>query len=274
MPTDETTELVRVAVEAGRAAAAVHRRHLGQVRVADWSEKGVSDFVTHVDREAEERIVELVRRRYPGHAFLAEEAAAAAVTAAAPGAAPPEWLWIVDPLDGTTNYLHGYPMYAASVAVLHTGELVAGAVVAAATGEEWTAARGGGAFKNGERIRCSNIEHLRLALIGTGFPFKALERLPEYLRQFDVVLRHTAGIRRAGSAALDLCHLATGYFDGFWELVLSPWDVAAGTLIAREAGAIVTRPDGDPAVVTGVGAVLGGNPAIYGALAELLAGSW
>lgn len=261
-------ELLNCALAAARAAAAVHRAHLGQVALEQWSEKGVADFVTYVDREAEDRVVEEIRARFPDHAILAEEGGGEA------GGAGPEaadWLWIVDPLDGTTNYLHGYPAYTASVAVAHRGELVAGVVACAATGEEWWAVRGGGAFHDGRPIRVSSLADLRLALIGTGFPFKATDQLPLYLRQFDVLLRRTAGIRRGGSAALDLCHLATGYFDGFWELVLYPWDVAAGTLIIREAGGIVTALDGREDVLAGTGAVLAGNPTIHAALGELLA---
>jgi myo-inositol-1(or 4)-monophosphatase len=258
--------LLDCALTAARAAADIHRRYLGRVAPDEWSEKGVADFVTHVDREAESAIVAEIRRRFPSHAILAEESADAA--------GPPtsaEWLWIVDPLDGTTNFLHRYPAYAASVAVARRGELVAGAVVSAATDEEWWAVRGGGAFHGGRPIRVSQLADLRLALIGTGFPFKALDLLPRYLRQFDAVLRRSAGIRRAGSAALDLCHLATGYFDGFWELLLAPWDIAAGTLIVREAGGVVTALDGRADVLDGHGAVLAGNPAIRAELGAVLA---
>lgn len=260
-------ELSQTAAAAARAAIAVHREHLGKVDPREWSEKGVSDFVTFVDREAEEEIVAIIRSRHPDHTILAEEGTGAD----AGGEGSGEWTWVIDPLDGTTNYLHRYPAYAASVAVLHRGEPVAGSVISGATGEEWCAHRGGGATMNGETIEVSKVERLDHALIGTGFPFKALDRLPLYLRQFDAVLRHTSGIRRAGSAALDLCHLATGYFDGFWELVLAPWDIAAGTLIAREAGAIVSSLDGPLDILAG-GAVLAGNPVIHGALGELLEG--
>jgi myo-inositol-1(or 4)-monophosphatase len=265
-------EPLEVALAAARAAVEVHRDHLGRVRTSDWSEKGVADFVTHVDREAEERIVALVKERFPDHAILAEEGTGAALDAegVVTDPATAEWLWVVDPLDGTTNFLHRYPAYAASVALLHRGEPVAGVVISGATGEEWSAIRGGGAFLNGSPIRVSEIERLPHALIGTGFPFKAQELLPRYLRQFDAVLRRSAGVRRAGSAALDLCHLATGYFDGFWELVLSPWDIAAGTLIVREAGGIVTGIGGELDLLAG-GAVLAGNPAIHAALGEVLA---
>lgn len=257
-------ELLQTARDAARAAVAVHRAHLGKVRAEEWAEKGTADFVTYVDREAEAEIVDLVRARYPDHSILAEEGTGASTTP------PTDWLWVIDPLDGTTNYLHRYPMYAASVAVLHRGEPVAGAVISGATGEEWTASRGGGAFLNEESLRVSAVDRLAHALIGTGFPFKALNRLPLYLRQFDALLRQCSGIRRAGSAALDLCHLASGYFDGFWELQLAPWDIAAGTLIVREAGGIVTALDGELDILTG-GAVLAGNPVIHAELRQALA---
>jgi myo-inositol-1(or 4)-monophosphatase len=260
--------LVETALAAARSAAEVHREHMGRVRVSDWSEKGVADFVTHVDRTAEALIIEQIRRRFPDHRILAEEEAgdrgAAGQLVDRTG-----WLWIIDPLDGTTNYLHGYPMYAVSIGVARDGELVAGTVLNSATGEEWTAVRGAGAWLGHSRVRVSRIDVLPRALIGTGFPFKALELLPQYTRQLDAALRGTSGVRRAGSAALDLCHLATGWFDAFWELSLAPWDVAAGTLMVREAGGIVTRLDGDAAVL-GHGSILAGNPALHAALGALL----
>ncbi len=263
------TELLSVAEAAARDAVAVHRKHLGSVRVEDWSEKGVSDFVTHVDREAEDVIVSRISRAFPAHDVLAEEAAsdAGGVGAAARDA---EWLWIVDPLDGTTNFLHGYPSYSASVAVAHRGEVVAGAVAHGSTGEIWTAVRGGGAFKDGRPIHVSSVDRLRLGLIGTGFPFKRLELLPRYLAQFDAILRQSAGIRRAGSAALDLCHLATGYFDGFWELVLAPWDIAAGSLLVREAGGVITNLEGEALGLLAGGPLIAGNPEIHAQLRDLL----
>ncbi len=282
----DSQELLKTAIAAARAAVAVHREHLGRVRADDWSEKGASDFVTFVDREAEEEIVSLVRAHYPDHAILAEEGTGAqpdrtpagsedepSPEDAEPSSARPDatdWLWVIDPLDGTTNYLHRYPMYAASVAVLHRGQPVAGAVISGATGEEWTARAGGGAYLNGAPIHVSEVDQLSRSLIGTGFPFKSLQWLPLYLRQFDAVLRRSSGIRRAGSAALDLCHLATGYFDGFWELVLAPWDIAAGTLIVREAGGIVSSLTGELDILAG-GSVLAGNPVIHAALGRLLA---
>lgn len=261
-----------MALEAARAAVAVHRRHLGRVRVEDWAEKGTADFVTDVDREAERAAIGRVRARFPDHGILAEEGTVDAPWTQEAGDGQPEWLWVIDPLDGTTNFLHGYPMYSASVAALEAGELVAAAVVSGGTGEEWTATRGGGAFKDGSRIGVSRIERLDQALIGTGFPFRVLHLLPAYLDQLERVIRRTAGVRRAGSAALDLCHLATGYFDGFWELYLSPWDFAAGTLIVREAGGLITRLDGDPDVLKGDD-ILAGNPVIYRLLADVVRGA-
>lgn len=256
--------LLQTAVTAARAAADVHRAHLGRVPREDWAEKGIADYVTFVDREAEARILECIRDRFPDHAILAEESAATP-----PDGETPDWLWIVDPLDGTTNYLHRYPMYSVSVAVAHRGELVAGVVLSSASGEEWTAVRGGGARKDGRPIRVSALDRLTGALVGTGFPFKAPDRIPTYMRQFEAVLRTASDLRRGGSAALDLCHLASGYLDAFWELVLAPWDVAAGSLMVREAGGLVTDLGGDPGILRG-GPILAGNPALHAALRALL----
>jgi myo-inositol-1(or 4)-monophosphatase len=264
----ETQDLLDIAREAAGAAAAVHRHRLGTVPPEAWSEKGTADFVTAVDHEAQDRILEVLQRRVPDHDVLAEESREEQTRNGS------DWLWIVDPLDGTTNYLHRYPAYSASVAAVHKGRLMAGVVIDSARDHTWHAVAGGGAHLDGAPIHASRIHQLGLALIGTGFPFKATHLLPDYLRQFDRVLRNASGIRRAGSAALDLCHLAAGYFDGFWELWLAPWDIAAGTLIAREAGARVTTLAGQEDLVRADGkatAVLAGNPAIYEALGRLVA---
>lgn len=263
----ETQDLLDIAREAAGAAARIHRDRLGTVPPEAWSEKGTADFVTGVDHEAQDRILAILQRRVPDHDVLAEESGQERSGGS-------DWLWIVDPLDGTTNYLHTYPAYAVSVAATYRGRLKAGVVIDSARDHVWTATDGGGARLDGTTIHASAIERLELALIGTGFPFKATDLLPDYLRQFDRVLRTVSGVRRAGSAAIDLCHLAAGHFDGFWELWLAPWDIAAGTLIAREAGARVTTLDGDEHVLNDDGkatAVLGGNPAIYEALGALLA---
>ncbi|MGH7482181.1 MAG: inositol monophosphatase family protein [Longimicrobiales bacterium] len=256
--------LLDLALRAARAAAEFHREQASRVHLRHWDEKGRFDFATEVDREAERLIVAEVRGVFPDHAFLAEEGTVGPALAGGP---EPAWTWVIDPLDGTTNYLHRYPSYCASVAVLNQREPIAGAVVAAATGEEWVACRGGGAYRNGEPIRVSDTGELSRALVGTGFPFRVPDRIDEYLGQLRAVLRAASGVRRAGSAALDLCHVACGWFDGFWELELSPWDVAAGTLIVREAGGVVTTLD-DAGDVLRVGSVLAGNPRIH----ELLGG--
>jgi myo-inositol-1(or 4)-monophosphatase len=263
-------DLARTALHAARLAADVHRRYLGRIDPAEWDEKGTADFVTRVDREAEDAVIAHIREAHPEHDVLAEESTelgdAGSVRTRFHDAGH---LWILDPLDGTTNFLHGYPAFAASVAVAERGEIVAGAVVDGFHGTEWLAWKGGGAWRDGERIAVSEIDRLDRALIGTGFPFKALHLMPDYLRQFDAILRRTSGIRRAGAAAIDLCHVADGRFDGFWELWLAPWDIAAGTLLVREAGGIITTVDGQPDV-RAAGPILAGNPAIHARLLDLL----
>ena len=268
----DSEQLADIALHAGRLAAGVHRAHTGGVAVEEWAEKGTSDFVTRVDREAERVIITAIRECCPGHQFMAEESARLgdpdSVRAAFDEA---EYLWIIDPLDGTTNFLHGFPSYAASVAVAHGGEIVAGAVIEGHGESAWWAWKGGGAWRDGTRISVSPLDRLDLALIGTGFPFKVTDLIPGYLRQFDAVLRRTSGIRRAGAAAIDLCLVAEGRLDGFWELWLAPWDIAAGVLIVREAGGVVTSLGG-AADVRAAGPIVAGNPAIHTALSSLLAG--
>ena len=263
----EFSDVRAVALAAARDAAAIHQRHLGRLRPEDWSLKGTADFVSFVDREAEACIIERIRSAFPTHAIMAEESFSENDPDLDWRSA--EWLWLVDPLDGTTNFLHGYPAYCASVAVTHRGAVAAGAVVCGPTGEEWCAVRHGGATRNGAPIHVSGVDQLGSALVGTGFPFRYLELLPRYLQQFDAVVRCTSGVRRAGSAALDLCHVATGYFDGFWELNLNPWDTAAGSLVIHEAGGLITRMGQDLDLLR-PGPVLAGNPVIHADLLALL----
>jgi myo-inositol-1(or 4)-monophosphatase len=265
----EYGKALAVARAAARAAADVHQAHLGQVKADDWSVKGIADFVTFVDREAEAEIVTHIRSVFPHHDILAEESAD---QLASDGVEAPlaEWTWVVDPLDGTTNFLHRYPMYSASVALLHHGEPAAAAVICGATDEEWTAARGAGAQRNGEAIQVSETDQLGRALVGTGFPFKLPHVLPRYLRQFEYIIRQVSDLRRGGSAALDLCFLATGYLDGFWELDLRPWDYAAGVLLIREAGGCVSGLQGAPSWQPAGGGLVAGNPNIYPHLVRML----
>ena len=264
----EYKKALAVARAAARAAADVHRKHLGQVQADDWSVKGIADFVTFVDREAEAEIVAHIHSVFPQHAILAEESADQLSGDAVSELG--EWTWIADPLDGTTNFLHQFPMYCASVALLHQGVPVAASVVCAATDEEWTAALGDGAYRNGKRIRVSETNQLGRALVGTGFPFKQPHVLPAYLRQFEYIITRVSDLRRGGSAALDLCFLATGYLDGFWELDLRPWDYAAGVLMIREAGGQVTGLSGEPSWSPKGGGIIAGNPHIYPHIARML----
>ncbi len=232
---------LRTALDAADAAARVHAEHLDSIGVADGRTKGRADFVSAVDEAAQEVVVDLIRRRHPSHLILAEE-----------DDAPPRLpdddtpIWVVDPLDGTTNFLHSLPAHAASVAVAVSGTPMAGAVVSSPSDERWWALRGGGAWKNGRPIRVSQARSLDRSLIATGFPFKNPEFLEPYLVGLGRVLRETSGVRRVGSAAMDLAYVAEGRFDGFWEFHLSPWDYAAGVLLVEEAGGVVQRIEGGP----------------------------
>jgi myo-inositol-1(or 4)-monophosphatase len=248
-------ELLQIAVDAATDAASVIRASFGRRGTLIWEEKGSADFVTQVDRDAEAAITRIVASRCPEAGIVGEELSPE-------GRLGGGINFIVDPLDGTTNFLHGYPEFAVSIGVTIGPDLVAGVVRNLTRDETFTATRGGGAFVNGAGIAVSRETDPSRSLIGTGFPFKRHDLLPEYAAQFVEVSRHTAGIRRAGSAALDLTNLACGRFDGFWELVLAPWDVAAGILIVREAGGIVTDLAGQTKAVS-QGAVVAGNPDIH-----------
>ncbi|MFW6192391.1 MAG: inositol monophosphatase family protein [Gemmatimonadota bacterium] len=229
-------ELLGAATEAARAAAEVHRSRHPDAGGREWTEKGPSDFVTEVDREAERRVVDLLRDRFPDHAVLAEETADASPGGPEPAGEAGSVRWIVDPLDGTTNWLHGYPEHAVSIAAADADGLRVAVVLNSADGELFRAVRGAGSRRDGERIRVSPVRELRLALVGTGFPFKKQEISRVYLDSLGRVLAATSGVRRTGSAALDLCALACGRLDAFFELWLMPWDVAGGALVVQEAG--------------------------------------
>jgi myo-inositol-1(or 4)-monophosphatase len=247
--------LLEVALDAAHAGARVIRDATAQRDKLIWETKGRSDFVSEVDKASERAIGDVIRRRLPAATILGEELSPDAITTSG-------IVVIADPLDGTTNFLHGYPEYSVSIAVARDGELCAGVVLNVARSEEFAATKDGGAFMDGKPIRVSSVREPGRALIGTGFPFKNIDKLPEYIDQFSLVMRGTAGIRRAGSAALDLSNVACGRFDAFWELVLAPWDVAAGILIAQEAGGIVTDLAGNPPALR-AGSFVAGNPAMH-----------
>lgn len=225
-----------------------------------WSAKGSRDFVTEVDRAAERIVADVLLAAEPGSRIVGEELSPAVVTEGL--------VWIVDPLDGTTNFLHGFPAYAVSVAAAVDGELQAGVVVHVPRGEIFTASRGGGAWQGSRRLAVSTIAEPEFALIGTGFPFKDTTNLAEYQAQFGRVAASTSGIRRPGSAALDLADVAAGRFDGFWEQRLSAWDIAAGILLIREAGGVVTDYTGRH-VGPEHTALVAGNPAIHAWLLDV-----
>lgn len=234
--------LLRTALRAAEAAARIHRRDAGRVVLSGATVKSRADYVSKTDLDAQSAALSVISASHPDHAILAEEGEESVEDQLGDWDGRP--LWIVDPLDGTANFLHGHPQYCASVAVAVEGRPVAGAVVSGSTGERWWASEGGGAFKGGRRIRVSSERHLAQSMVGTGFPFKMLDLMPRYLGQLDRVLRSASGVRRAGSAALDLCHLAQGSLDAFWEEILMPWDFAAGIVLVREAGGVLAGPDG------------------------------
>src|SRR5258708_393748 len=257
----EVNDLVDVAVRAaGRAADSLRAAPGPQAR--EGTEKSRHAVVTVVDRTAEQMIADTLLSAVPGSQIIGEELT--------PDATPQaEVAWVVDPLDGTTNFLHGYPQYAVSIGCAVGGELCGGVVLDVVRDIVYRAVSGHGAWMGSQRLAVSTPATPGAGLIGTGFPFKRLDGLDRYLGQFTRVMEATAGIRRAGSAALDLADVAAGRLDAFWELWLSPWDIAAGVVLIREAGGVVTRPDGS-ADVLGSGAIVAGNATMHAWLLNLL----
>jgi myo-inositol-1(or 4)-monophosphatase len=251
----ERRHLLDVAVIAADAAASIIRDRAVDAGSISWHRKSHSDFVTEVDTAAEWAIRDVVLTRLPDAQVMGEELS--------PDAAPRGVTFIVDPLDGTTNFVHGFPVYAVSIAVAVDGVVDAAVVLDVPRGDRYTAVRGTGAFRNGEPIGVSKIVDPSKALIGTGFPFKHLVYVEAYQRQFAAVVRTTSGIRRAGAAALDLAAVANGWFEGFWELSLAPWDMAAGVLLVREAGGIVTDLEGGDVTGLTPGGLVAGSPVMH-----------
>ena len=223
--------MLNIAIRAARSAGNIIVRNLDRVDRLTVQTKERNDFVSEVDRQAENEIISILRRAFPQHGILAEESGAHAGD---------EYQWIIDPLDGTTNFLHGFPQFAVSIALRHKGRLEQAVVYDPLLQDLYTASRGAGAQLNERRIRVTRQAQLEGALLGTGFPFKAQQHLDAYLGMFRAITLETAGVRRPGSAALDLAYVAAGRTDGFWELGLSPWDFAAGALLITEAGGTVS----------------------------------
>ena len=252
---------LNIAVKAARRAATVINRASTQLDLLTVQSKSPNDFVTEVDRAAEQAIIEVLRDAFPGHGILAEES----------GESGPEseFTWIIDPLDGTTNFIHGLPQYAVSIAQTKNGVLEHAVVYDPNTNEMFTASRGAGAFLNDRRIRVSRRTRLNEALIGTGFPFRRFDHVDAYLAMFKELTQKTAGIRRPGAASLDLAYVAAGRFDGFWEMGLSPWDMAAGVLLIQEAGGLVSDLSGEANYLT-TGNLVAGTPKIFGQLLPII----
>ena len=223
--------MLNIAVRAARSAGDLILRSSDKVGSLKIDQKGKNDFASEVDRMAEREIINIIKTAYPEHSILAEESGVHKGN---------DFVWVIDPLDGTTNFLHGFPQYAVSIALKHKGRIEVGVVYDPLRDELFTAKRGGGAMLNNRRLRVTAQNSLKGALIGTGFPFKTQQHLDAYLGMFRAVTIDAAGIRRAGSAALDLAYLAAGRLDGFWEIGLMEWDMAAGILLVKEAGGVIT----------------------------------
>ena len=256
---------LNIAVKAARRAATVINRASTQLDLLTVQSKSPNDFVTEVDRAAERAIIEVLRDAFPNHGILAEESGE---TGPANGQ-DSEFNWIIDPLDGTTNFIHGFPQYAVSIAQTKNGVLEHAVVFDPNANELFTASRGSGAFLNDRRIRVSRRTRLNEALIGTGFPFRQFDNVDAYLAMFKELTQKTAGIRRPGAAALDLAYVAAGRLDGFWEMGLSPWDMAAGVLLIQEAGGLVSDLSGEGNHLT-TGNVVAGAPKIFGQLLPII----
>ena len=252
--------LLNIGMRAARRAGDLIVRSLSRLDSLKIDSKGRNDFVTDIDRKAETEIIAVIRRSHPDHAFLAEESGRSGDS---------EYLWIIDPLDGTTNFLHGFPTFAVSIAVEHRGRLQHAVIYDPMRQEFFTASRGDGAQLEGRKIRVSTQRTLEGSLIGTGFPYRMnAAHVDDYLKILKVVMAAAAGVRRPGAAALDLAYVAAGRIDGFWEFGLSPWDTAAGSLLIQEAGGRVGTPAG---VEYALGPnIVAGNPKVYEALLEAI----
>ena len=253
--------MLNTAVKAARKAGSIITRASFDLDKLTVRAKRQNDFVSEVDHAAEEAIISVLREAYPAHGILAEESGSSTPDA--------DYVWVIDPLDGTTNFLHGFPQYCVSIGLLHKGTPQQAVVFDPNRNELFTATKGVGAYLNDRRIRVSKVDRLEQALMGTGFPFREVGHLDDYLRMFRNMTLGCAGIRRPGAAALDLAWVAAGRIDGFWEIGLSPWDMAAGALLVREAGGLIGDLDGNDKFLES-GRVVASNSKIFGALLQLL----
>ena len=267
-PASDRRALLATCVAAAVKGADAVRSHAAHLSDLEWEEKARADYVSAADRDSETAIRDIVCARHKDAAVLGEELS----PEVAAETVKKGLVFVVDPLDGTTNFLHGFPWYAVSIAALVDGALAAGVVLNVATGDLFTAVSGGGARRNGQPIHVSKIDEPLKALVGTGFPFKHGDQVDDYLRGFGNAMRQAAGVRRVGSAALDLADVAAGRYEAFWELMLAPWDVAAGILLVREAGGVVTDLEGSPAPVAHT-SIVAGNAKMHAWLMEQVLGA-
>lgn len=256
--------MLNVAIKAARAAGAIINRASLDLDLLKINAKSPNDFVTEVDHAAEEAIIDTLLQAYPDHGILAEESGRTR------GNKHSEFVWIIDPLDGTTNFIHGFPVYAVSIALAHRGVIQQAVVYDPSRNDLFYATKGRGAFLNDKRLRVSKRTRMSDALIGTGFPFRRGDNFKRYVKMFEEVMTQCAGLRRPGAAALDLCYVAAGYYDAFFETGLNPWDVAAGSLIITEAGGLIGNFTGE-ADFLNQREVVAGSPKIYGQLVQILA---
>lgn len=255
--------MLTIAVKAARRAGNIINRASQNLDLLTVSKKSHSDYVSEVDGAAEEAIIKVLLTAYPDHAILAEESGRQGDQKKS------EYQWIIDPLDGTTNFLHGFPKYSVSIAVRHKGVLAHAVVYDPAHNELFTASRGSGAYLNDHRIRVSKRTRFEDCLIGTGFPFRDLTHMDAYFAMLKDIVPRTAGIRRPGSAALDLAYVAAGRYDGFWEIGLAPWDMAAGCLLITEAGGLVGDLEGNETYLQS-GQIVAGNPKVFATLLQVI----
>ncbi|MFI5293899.1 MAG: inositol monophosphatase family protein [Thermodesulfovibrionales bacterium] len=244
---------LKTAVSAARLAGDIIIKNLGHLSKEDIQTKQAFDFVTKVDRWSEAVIMQTIREKFPSHLFLSEETLKQEDTG--------DYRWIIDPLDGTTNYIHSYPMFSVSIALQYKSEVVLGVVFDPVRDELFHTVKGGGSFLNNKKIIVSGVASLDKSLIATGFPFRAKEMIDHYLRAFKEIFREVSDLRRAGSAAIDLAYIAAGRFEGFFELALSPWDVAAGSILITEGGGLITDFGGGEDYLS-TGNIVAGNKSI------------
>jgi myo-inositol-1(or 4)-monophosphatase len=253
--------MLNIAVKAARRAGAIINRAAQDIDALTVSTKRHNDFVTEVDQAAEQAVIQILLKAFPDHAILAEESGVHGKS---------DYVWIIDPLDGTTNFIHGFPQYCVSIGLKYKDSVTQAVIYDPGRNELFTATRGHGAYLNDRRMRVSKRTQLEDSLIGTGFPFREFKHMSEYIAVMRKVMAQTVGVRRAGAAALDLAYVAAGRLDGFWEMGLAPWDMAAGSLLIQESGGLVSDFDGDSHYLDS-GCIVAGAPKVFRHLLQIVA---